>query len=76
MSGPVLGAVAQASLVAARLELHYASQLVSAAGNTLLEAEANYSHTALSFDVETASMLSADLPNQGRISGTFLAMPS
>jgi len=62
MSVHSLGAVTPTALVAARLELHYASQIVAAAGTTLLEAAADYSHTALSYDVASCSMLGAELP--------------
>lgn len=56
-----LGALAPTALVPARLELHYAAQIVSAAGTSLLEAAPDYSHTALSFDAGSGSMLGAAL---------------
>ncbi|NOY92618.1 MAG: hypothetical protein GXP55_15630 [Deltaproteobacteria bacterium] len=56
-----LGSVAPTALVASRLELHYASQIVAAAGTSLLEAVADYSHTALRFDAASGCMRGAEL---------------
>jgi hypothetical protein len=45
-----LGAVPAGALVDARLTLHWAAQLVAAVGNSLESAQADDSHTALSWD--------------------------
>jgi hypothetical protein len=45
-----LGAVLPTELSEARLELHYAAQLVSAPGTSLLPPQADYSHTNLAWD--------------------------
>ncbi|MDH4283081.1 MAG: hypothetical protein OEV36_10550, partial [Myxococcales bacterium] len=45
-----LGTVSPSALSRARLELHWAAQLVSAPGTTLLPAEADYGHTNLGWD--------------------------
>lgn len=50
MSWRSLGAVLPAQLSAARLELHFAAQLVSAPGKSLLAPEADHAHTNLSWD--------------------------
>lgn len=50
MTWKTLGSVSPATLAAARLELHWATQLVSAPGNTLLPFESDYRHTNLGWD--------------------------
>ena len=50
MTGTVLGAVLPGELTQARLGLHWAAQLVSAAGTSLLPAEEDFSHTNLGWD--------------------------
>ncbi|MEM8609784.1 MAG: hypothetical protein AAGF92_21990 [Myxococcota bacterium] len=50
MSWKPLGSVLPESLEAARLDLHWATQLVSAAGTSLLEPTADFSHTNLAWD--------------------------
>lgn len=45
-----VGAVLPGRLSRARLELHFAAQLVSAPGTTLLTPEADYAHTNLTWD--------------------------
>jgi len=52
MSWRPIGAVSPSELGKARLELHYAAQLVSAPGTTLLPGRADYSHTTLRWDPE------------------------
>jgi len=47
-----LGAVLPGGLSEARVELHWAAQLLSAPGVTLLPAEEDYSHTNLGWDFE------------------------
>lgn len=54
------------SLAAARLELHWAVQLVSAAGATLAEALPDYSHTAVQWSASTRALLSVDLGDDVR----------
>ena len=50
MNWRALGSVLPDRLADARLELHYAAQLVSAPGTTLLPATADFSHTNLAWD--------------------------
>lgn len=50
MTWSALGAVLPSELGDARLQLHWAAQLVSAPGTSLLPAEADYSHTSLAWD--------------------------
>ncbi len=50
MSWKTLGAVSPGELSQARLQLHWAAQLVSATGTSLLPAEADYAHTNLGWD--------------------------
>jgi hypothetical protein len=50
MSWKKLGAVSPGELSQARLQLHWAAQLVSATGTSLLPAEADYTHTNLGWD--------------------------
>ena len=50
MSWRALGAVLSGRLTEARLQLHFAAQLVSAPGTSLLPAEPDYSHTDLGWD--------------------------
>jgi len=50
MSWRTVGAVLPGQLSAARVELHFAAQLVSAPGTSLLAPEADYSHTNLGWD--------------------------
>ena len=50
MSWRPIGAVLPTDLGEARLELHYAAQLVSAPGTTLLPPKDDYSHTNLEWD--------------------------
>ena len=50
MSWKTLGLVSPEELSQARLQLHWAAQLVSATGTSLLPAEADYSHTNLGWD--------------------------
>lgn len=68
MSGPRtidgwrgLGAVAPADLVSARLSLHWAAQIVSAAGSSWLPAADDFSHTALLWDHGLAGLTSQEL---------------
>lgn len=50
MSWKTLGTVPPRELSGARLQLHWAAQLVSAPGTTLLPPEADFSHTNLGWD--------------------------
>lgn len=50
MTRSALGAVLPSELIQARLELHWAAQLVSASGTSLLPAQADFSHTNLGWD--------------------------
>ncbi len=50
MTWKTLGTVSPSALSPTRLELHWAAQLVSAPGTTLLSAEADYGHTNLGWD--------------------------
>jgi hypothetical protein len=50
MTWRALGGVAPSELSDARLQLHWAAQLVSAPGTSLLPAEADYAHTNLGWD--------------------------
>lgn len=50
MSWRSVGAVLPGQLSAARLELHFAAQIVSAVGTSLLPPEADYRHTNLGWD--------------------------
>ncbi len=50
MTGSALGAVLPGELMQARLQLHWAAQLVSAPGTSLLPAHADFSHTNLGWD--------------------------
>lgn len=50
MSWKTLGVVAPGKLSQARLQLHWAAQLVSATGTSLLPAEADYTHTNLGWE--------------------------
>lgn len=50
MSWKSLGSVLPESLEPARLDLHWAAQLVSASGATLLEPASDFSHTNLAWD--------------------------
>ncbi len=52
MSWKPLGSVLPDRLVEARLELHWATQLVSAAGTSLLQPQADFSHTNCGWLVE------------------------
>jgi hypothetical protein len=52
MTWSTLGAVLPGELSQARLQLHWAAQLVSAVGASLLPAEADDSHTNLGWDVQ------------------------
>lgn len=51
-----LGAVSPNGLTAARLELHWAAQLVSAPGTTLLAPAEDYSHTNLAWDAKLGAL--------------------
>lgn len=68
MSGPrsiegwqPLGAVAPTELVAARLALHWAAQIVSAAGSSWLPAADDFSHTSLLWDHDLGGLTSQEL---------------
>ncbi|MFZ1862730.1 MAG: hypothetical protein WAU39_00795 [Polyangiales bacterium] len=50
MTWKALGQVLPSTLSDARLQLHWAAQLVSAPGHSLLPAKADYSHTSLEWD--------------------------
>jgi len=50
MSWKTIGTVSPGELSQARIQLHWAAQLVSAAGASLLPAEADYAHTNLGWD--------------------------
>ena len=50
MSWRLVGSVLPGRLTEARLELHWAAQLVSAPGATLLPPTADFSHTNLGWD--------------------------
>jgi hypothetical protein len=50
MSWRTVGAVLPGQLSAARVELHFAAQLVSAAGTSLLTPDVDFSHTNLGWD--------------------------
>jgi hypothetical protein len=50
MTRSALGAVLPSELTQARLELHWAAQLVSATGTSLLPAQTDFSHTNLGWD--------------------------
>ncbi len=52
MNWKTLGAVSPSGLSEARVELHWAAQLLSAPGVSLLPAEEDYSHTNLGWDFE------------------------
>ncbi len=60
-----VGAVLPGQLSAARLELHFAAQLVSAPGTSLLAPEADFSHTNLNWD-----------PSLGVLAGRHVGSPS
>ena len=55
-----LGGVAPRDLTETRLQLHWASQLVAAVGSSLVAAKPDDSHTALTYDVERALLVSAE----------------
>ncbi len=61
MTRPVLGAVLPGELTQARLELHWAAQLVSAAGTSLLPAEEDFSHTNLGWDPRLGALVGHDV---------------
>lgn len=52
---------APAALTSARLALHWAAQLVSAPGTTLLEPQADFSHTNLGWEESTGRIVGRDL---------------
>jgi hypothetical protein len=56
MTWSALGAVAPSELSRARLQLHWAAQLVSAPGTSLLPAAEDYAHTNLGWDAELGIM--------------------
>ena len=55
-----LGGVAPRDLTETRLQLHWASQLLAAVGSSLVAAKPDDSHTALTYDVERALLVSAE----------------
>ncbi|MBW2190564.1 MAG: hypothetical protein JRG93_13415, partial [Deltaproteobacteria bacterium] len=57
MTRTALGAVLPGELTQARLELHWAAQLVSAAGTSLLPAEEDFSHTNLGWDPRLGALV-------------------
>ncbi len=56
MSHPALGSIPPKNLVAARLQAHYASQIVSGVARTLLEKRDDDSHTNLGWVEESAAL--------------------
>ena len=65
-AGESLGRVPPASLAGARVTLHWAAQIVSAAGATWVEPRADFSHTALSWIASIRAMASEVLPRGTR----------
>ena len=57
-----LGANAPETLVEPRLQLHYAAQVVSGVGRTLIEEQADDSHTNLGWDAELGALTSRQAP--------------
>ena len=64
--GETLGRVPPASLAGARVTLHWAAQIISAAGATWVEPRADWSHTALSWIPSLRAMASEALPRGTR----------
>lgn len=59
--------IAPTQLRAIRLQAHWAAQLPCAVGHSLVPAEADFSHTALSWDTNGGRMLSPAVPNGQRL---------
>ena len=57
MSWKTLGAAYPGELTPERIQLHWAAQLVSAPGTSLLPAEADYAHTNLGWDSELSVLV-------------------
>lgn len=64
MSWKTIGMVLPGKLSEARLSLHWAAQLVSAPGTSLLPARADYSHTNLGWDQELAVLTGRNVGEQ------------
>ncbi len=66
-----LGAVAPAGLATARLELHHATNVVAAAGNTLLPARGDGTRTALTWLADGRALAGERLPSGSRAALRF-----
>ena len=62
MSWQRLGAVDPARLAGARIQAHWAAQVLSAAGETLLPHVPDTSHTAMSWDAARAALVGREIP--------------
>jgi hypothetical protein len=62
-----LGAVAPARLGAARIQAHWAAQVISAAGETYLPHVPDTSHTAMTWDPAREALVGREIPGAGRV---------